>query len=227
MRCTRAAGHDRQHQIKKPGLHSLLHHWPQVLRGQNNFGCDNVKGLNDPAQTFLPQGTKSLSDFRREIVAMLPRLRRLSWVIARSDQDSEDLLHLTIERALERRTQWQPDTRLDLWMFRIMKNLWIDEMRARTRWGKLVERIPDGVDIGDHGAGADDLLDTVELSRVKTLVDGLPDDQRLAIKLILLGKYSYAEAAALLEIPEGTLTSRLARGRAALLQRYKVKETRH
>lgn len=166
-------------------------------------------------------------DFRREIVALLPRLRRLSWVIARSEQDSEDLLHLTVERALERRSQWQPDTRLDLWMFRIMKNLWIDEMRTRTRWGKLVERMPDSMEIGDHGAGADDLLDTVELSRIKTLVDELPDEQRLAIKLVLLGEHSYAEAATLLEIPEGTLTSRLARGRASLLQRYKVKGTKH
>lgn len=166
-------------------------------------------------------------DFRREIVALLPRLRRLSWVIARSEQDSEDLLHLTVERALERRSQWQPDTRLDLWMFRIMKNLWIDEMRTRTWWGKLVERMPDSMEIGDHGAGADDLLDTVELSRIKTLVDELPDEQRLAIKLVLLGEHSYAEAATLLEIPEGTLTSRLARGRASLLQRYKVKGTKH
>ena len=168
-----------------------------------------------------------MSDFRREIVALLPRLRRLSWVIARSEQDSEDLLHLTVERALERRSQWQPDTRLDLWMFRIMKNLWIDEMRTRNRWGKLVECLPDSKEIGDHGAGADDLLDAVELSRVKTLVDSLPDEQRLAIKLVLLGEHSYAEAAALLEIPEGTLTSRLARGRASLLQRYKVKGTKH
>ena len=168
-----------------------------------------------------------MSNFRREIVAMLPRLRRLSWVIARSDQDSEDLLHLTIERALERRNQWQPDTRLDLWMFRIMKNLWIDEVRTRSRWGKLVECMPEGVDLGDNGAGADDLLDAVELSRVKTMVDALPDEQRLAIKLILLGEHSYAEGAALLEIPEGTLTSRLARGRAALLRQYKVEGTKH
>lgn len=168
-----------------------------------------------------------MSDFRREIVALLPRLRRLSWVIARSEQDSEDLLHLTIERALERRNQWQPGSRLDLWMFRIMKNLWVDEMRTRTRWGKLVECMPDRMDIGDHGSGADDLLDSVELSRIKAMVDSLPDEQRLAIKLVLLGEHSYAEAAALLEIPEGTLTSRLARGRASLLQRYEVEGTKH
>lgn len=168
-----------------------------------------------------------MSDFRREIVEMLPRLRRLSWVIARSDQDREDLLHLTIERALERCNQWKPDTRLDLWMFRIMKNLWIDEMRTRNRWGKLVECMPENVAIGDHGAGAEDLLDTVELSRVKALVDALPDEQRLAIKLVLLGEHSYAEAAELLEIPQGTLTSRLARGRATLLRQYKVEGTKH
>ena len=87
--------------------------------------------------------------------------------------------------------------------------------------------MPDNMEIGDHGSGADDLLDTVELSRIRTLVDELPDEQRLAIKLVLLGEHSYAEAAALLEIPEGTLTSRLARGRASLLQRYKVEGTKH
>ena len=168
-----------------------------------------------------------MSSVRREIVALLPRLRRLAWAISRDGSDVDDLLQMTVERALTRSDSWVPGTRLDMWMFRIMKNLWIDEMRTRTRWGKLVERMPDSMEIGDHGAGADDLLDTVELSRIKTLVDELPDEQRLAIKLVLLGEHSYAEAATLLEIPEGTLTSRLARGRASLLQRYKDEGTKH
>ena len=163
-----------------------------------------------------------LSDFRREIVALLPRLRRLAWVIVRNDQDSDDLLQLTVERALARSDSWAPGTRLDLWMFRIMKNLWIDETRMRNRWGQLVEGLPEFDEISDDGISADALLDAVELARVRTLVDALPDEQRMAVKLVLLGEHSYTEAAAILEIPEGTLTSRLARGRAALLRHYQV-----
>lgn len=168
-----------------------------------------------------------MPDFRRDIVALLPRLRRLAWAISRSDQEVDDLLQLTVERALARSDGWLPGTRLDLWMFRIMKNIWIDEIRTRNRWGRLVERLPEADQIGDEGAAADALLDAGELMRVKDLVEGLPDEQSVAVKLVLLGEHSYAEAAAILEIPEGTLTSRLARGRAALLRHYQGRGATH
>lgn len=172
-------------------------------------------------------GKQSLSDFRCDIVALLPRLRRLAWAISRSDQDVDDLLQLTVERALARSDSWLPGTRLDLWVFRIMKNLWIDEIRTRNRWGRLVERLPDADEIGDDGSAADALLDASELTRIREMVETLPDEQRVAVKLVLLGEHSYAEAAAILEIPEGTLTSRLARGRAALLRHYQGRGARH
>ena len=168
-----------------------------------------------------------MPDLKREIVALLPRLRRLAWVIVRDAQDSDDLLQMTIERALARSDSWLEGTRLDFWMFRIMKNLWIDELRTRNRWSKIVGAMPDGEDIDDRGIGADAILSAVELSRLKVQVDALPDDQRVAIKLVLLGEVSYAEAAAILEIPEGTLTSRLARGRATLLRHYQDTGARH
>lgn len=135
-------------------------------------------------------------------------------------------MQLTVERALSRRDQWVPGTRLDLWMFRIMKNLWVDEIRSRNRWGRLMEALPEHDELGDDGMEAEALLTRMELARLRTLVDDLPDDQRMAIKLVLLSEHSYADAAAILEIPEGTLTSRLARGRAALLRQYEVKGTR-
>jgi len=168
-----------------------------------------------------------LPDIRREIVGLLPRLRRLAWVIARDAADSDDLLQRTIERALERGESWHAGTRLDMWMFRIMKNLWIDEIRSRNRWGRLVEPMIEGRDIGDGGAAEEDILDATERARLRALVDDLPEEQRLAIKLVLLGGHSYAEAAEILEVPEGTLTSRLARGRVALLKHYGEGGTRH
>jgi RNA polymerase sigma factor (sigma-70 family) len=168
-----------------------------------------------------------LSDIRREIVELLPRLRRIAWAIARSGQESEDLLHRTIVRALSRSESWEEGTPLSIWMTRIMKNLWIDQMRMRGRWSKLVESMPEPDELGDAGDAANSILDQVELGKLRKLVEDLPEEQRMAVKLVILAEHSYREAAAILEIPEGTLTSRLARGRAALLAHYHEKETRH
>ena len=164
-----------------------------------------------------------MSDVRRELVALLPQLRRLAWAISRSGQDVDDLLQMTVERALTRSDSWELGTRLDMWMFRIMKNLWIDEVRTRNRWGQLVDSLPELDEINDDGAAANALLDSIELANVRAHVESLPEDQRMVVKLVVLGEHSYAEAAAILEIPEGTLNSRLARGRAALLRHSQVK----
>lgn len=168
-----------------------------------------------------------MSDIRREIVALLPRLRRLAWAVARDGQDSEDLLQRTVEKALANGDSLPAGARIDLWMFRIMKNQWVDEMRKRGRWSRLVTALPDDGEIGDHGQFAEDIADTLELARIRELVESLPEEQRIAVKLVLLGGHSYAEAAAILEVPEGTLTSRLARGRLALLRHYTNEGTRH
>ena len=108
-----------------------------------------------------------------------------------------------------------------------MKNLWIDEMRTRNRWKRLVDPLPDRDALGDEGASSDGIVDAVELARIRAMVEDLPEEQRLAVKLVLLGGHSYAEAAEILEVPQGTLTSRLARGRATLLERCQVGRTRH
>ncbi len=172
-----------------------------------------------------------MSDYQQEIVRLLPRLRRMAWALARGNgsagADGDDLLQRTVERALERADERKAGIRLDLWMMRVMKNLWIDEMRMRNRWNRLVEPMPEHDVVGDEGAIADGVIDAVELARIRAMVEELPEEQRLAVKLVLLGGHSYTEAAEILEVPEGTLTSRLARGRAALLQRYQTGRTRH
>ena len=78
-----------------------------------------------------------MDDFQREIVELLPRLRRLARAITRDVADADDLTQLTVERALVRADQWTPGTRLDSWMYRIMKNAWIDEARSRTRQSRV------------------------------------------------------------------------------------------
>ena len=155
-----------------------------------------------------------MNAFEREMVELLPRLRRLGRVLARDPADADDLVQLTIERALARRGQWRPGTSLASWMFRIMKNAWIDESRSRNRRGGVFLPEEAGERVGDGGA---ETMDTrLALGEVERAMARLPDEQRAAVALVLVEGLSYQEAADVLEIPAGTLTSRLVRGRLAL-----------
>ena len=155
-----------------------------------------------------------MDGFQRELIDLLPRLRRFARSLTGHVADADDLVQLSVERALERRAQWRPGTRLDSWMFRIMKNGWIDETRARSRKPGIsasedaVERVAD--------PAAPDLDARLQVSAVARAMAGLPPDQREAVALVLVEELSYREAADVLDIPIGTLTSRLVRGRQAL-----------
>ena len=152
---------------------------------------------------------------QHQIVELLPRLRRLARVLARDMTDADDLVQATVERALIHQDQWRPGTRLDSWMFRIMKNAWIDESRSRTRRGRVFAPEEQGESIGLDGAAA--MEARLAASDVEKAMGRLPEEQRLAVALVLVDGLSYKEAAEVLEVPQGTLTSRLVRGRMALL----------
>ena len=121
-------------------------------------------------------------------------------------------MQIAVERAWRAFDQYRPGASLAGWMFGIMKNAWIDDRRARGRRGEVA--LPD--DSGEHPAVAP--VDANEaLWSMSEAMDKLPEEQRLAVALVLVEGLSYKEAAAVLEIPVGTLTSRLARGRTALM----------
>jgi RNA polymerase sigma factor (sigma-70 family) len=151
--------------------------------------------------------------FESDMIALLPRLRRFAHALARSPSDADDLCQATIERALKARAQWQPGTRLDSWMYRIMRNQWIDETRARGRRDQTFAPEEAGVHVG--AAAAQEMA--LELTDLDRAMDRLPDEQREAIALVLVEGLAYKEAAAVLDVPMGTLTSRLSRGREALI----------
>jgi RNA polymerase sigma-70 factor (ECF subfamily) len=142
---------------------------------------------------------------------LLPRLRRFARVITRNVADADDLVQVAVEKALSRAAQWRPGTRVDSWMFGIMKNAWIDEIRARRRRAQVHAPEEAGFAVGDASAAARDIALSVQAA-----MERLPDEQRMAIALVLVEGLSYRDAAEALGVPIGTLTSRLARGRAAL-----------
>ena len=149
--------------------------------------------------------------FRAELAALLPRLRRFGRVITRNVADADDLVQAAVEKALTHAGQWRPGSRMDSWMFGIMKNAWIDEVRARRRRERVHAPEEAGATVGDASASARDIALSVEAAMAQ-----LPEEQRMTIALVLVEGLSYKDAAAALEIPIGTLTSRLARGRETL-----------
>jgi len=157
----------------------------------------------------------ALDEFQQQLVELLPRLRRLARALARQGADADDLVQSAVERGLERRGQWRPGTRLDAWMFTIMRHAWIDEARSRGRREHRAAPSEAGEAAADPASPTLELR--LEAHAVRRAVARLPQDQRLAVALVLVEGLSYAEAAEVMDVPQGTLTSRLGRGRAALL----------
>lgn len=153
-------------------------------------------------------------DLRSEIVALLPRLRRFCAALSRNSDAGDDLCQAVVERALSRADQFEPGTRLDSWMYRIARNLQIDGIRKQRTHGTEVD-IDDGVDIvGDDGVriveGRSDLM------RAQQAMAALSEEQRALIALVVIDGQSYKDAAEILDIPIGTVMSRIARARKAI-----------
>ncbi len=151
------------------------------------------------------------NSLENDIAALLPRLRRFARSITFHREDADDVVQIAVERALTRSAQWEAGTRLDSWMFRIVKNAWIDEVRARARRDQLFAPEEEGEHVGDDRAEAQQQRMAIEQALRR-----LSEEHRMVIGLVLVDGMPYKEAAEVLDIPMGTLTSRLARAREAL-----------
>lgn len=154
--------------------------------------------------------------FTAELTALLPRLRRLAHALARPPADPDDLAQASVERMLRARDQWQPGTRFDAWAFRVMRNLWIDTARANARTAARSAPEEAGLNVGEEPRGP--LEARSQLAAVQRALAQLPEEQREVVVLITIEGLGYAEAAAILDLPIGTVSSRLLRGRTALMQ---------
>lgn len=154
------------------------------------------------------------NDVGRRIVELLPRLRRFAYALSGDPDKGDDLVQEGCARAFAHLDRWQPGTRLDSWMYKIIHNIWLDQMRASRVRGIVVD-----VDSGPELAGEDgrDVMNSrLTLRRVLDALRSLPQAQQALITLVSFEGLSYQEAADILEIPVGTATSRLVRGRRAL-----------
>jgi RNA polymerase sigma-70 factor (ECF subfamily) len=152
---------------------------------------------------------------RAELVSLLPRLRRFAYGLTGSLHDGDDLVQSACERALARLDQFQPGTRLDSWMYRIVQNIWIDQQRARRARPEAGMEPADlaALAVGDAEREMDSRL---AMATVQRTVRELSEDQRSVLMLVCVEGLSYKTAADVLDIPLGTVMSRLARARLAV-----------
>ena len=155
--------------------------------------------------------------FEDQLAALLPRLRRFAHALSRNPVDADDLTQASIERALRSKAQWQEGTRLDSWTYRIMRNLWIDTARANARRGAREAPEDEGLNLGEDPREA--MNAAMDLKRIMATMSELADEQREVVALILIEGFGYREVSEMLGLPIGTVSSRLVRGRTALLSK--------
>ena len=164
----------------------------------------------------MAEGTTQTQPIRDAIIAALPRLRRFCQGLAGNAQDGDDLMQSTVERALSRAHQFEAGTRVDSWMFRIAQNLRIDAARAARRRGTQVpvEDMPETM--GEDGRAT--VESRSDLAAAQRALQAVPEDQRAAFLLVVVEGMSSREAAETLDVPVGTIMSRLARARGRIEQ---------
>ncbi|WLR94898.1 RNA polymerase sigma factor [Shinella zoogloeoides] len=150
--------------------------------------------------------------FEAQILALLPQLRRYSRSLTRSDAESEDLLQDCVEKALVHRAEWR-GANIRAWAYRIMTNLHLNARRTVARRPSV------GIEEADTVAETAPPSDPLERNRLVAALETLPKEARAVLMLVAVEGHSYQEVADMLEIPLGTVMSRLSRARQALRQR--------
>lgn len=151
------------------------------------------------------------------MLEVLPRLRRFASSLTGNLHDADDLMQSTVERVLERGVPGDADVLR--WMFKVCKNLWIDELRAHGVRRRAVVQRPELTEEPTI-SGEAAVIGELTLRDVDRAMASLPSEQRAVLSLVAVEGLTYREAAEVLEIPIGTVMSRLARARAALAARF-------
>lgn len=162
----------------------------------------------------------SMSDFARLLQNEIPRLRRYARALARDAVRADDLVQSCLVRAIAKEHLWEPGTDLRAWLFTILHNQNVNEVRRSVREGVAVA-VEDVAPVLTAAPRAGACLQLRDLERAIRL---LPEEQRQVILLVGLEGMRYEEVAAVLDIPIGTVRSRLSRGREMLRRLMDMKE---
>lgn len=153
-----------------------------------------------------------MNDFRRDLVSLLPKLRRFAMTLTRDANDADDLVQEVCERAITRSHLWNGEGRLESWVYAMTRNLWVDVIRKRrVRGGGMVD-VLDQVELSVEAA-ADKAIYANQLQK---MILSMPEGLASVFLLVNVEGYSYRETAEILAIPIGTVMSRLSTARLRL-----------
>ncbi len=161
----------------------------------------------------MPLHTDAETEIRDGLPAFYPRLWRYALMLTGTRSGADDLAQAAAIRAIEQARHFMPGTHLDRWMFRMTQRLWFNEVRAqKVRQGAGLVPVEE-IEIPAKGPG----VETNILARqVFSKMSALPEAQRVTALLVYVEGLSYKEAAEMLDIPIGTVMSRLAAARKSL-----------
>ncbi|HZB00765.1 MAG TPA: sigma-70 family RNA polymerase sigma factor [Actinomycetota bacterium] len=172
-----------------------------------------------------PAGSDLLERFERDVLPLLPGLYGAALRMTRNPADAEDLLQETTLRAYRGFSSFQEGTNLKAWLYRILTNSFINTYRKRQREPQTVDG-PDDLDewflfdrLGSRSvepSAEEDVLERIPDAEVKAALESIPDNFRMAVLLADVEGFSYKEIAEIMDVPIGTVMSRLHRGRKAL-----------
>ena len=152
-----------------------------------------------------------MNDFARMFEAEIPRLRRYARALTRDVVRADDLVQSCLTRAVAKQHLWQPGTDLRAWLFTIMHNQHVNDVRRSVRDGNNVE-----LDKAPTMTVQSNAIPVLQLRDLERAIAKLPPEQRQVILLVGLEGMAYEEVASLLKVPVGTVRSRLSRGRDQL-----------
>ncbi|WP_275783962.1 RNA polymerase sigma factor [Pararhizobium gei] len=153
------------------------------------------------------------NEFRRDLVSVLPKLRRFAMTLTRNSADADDLVQEVCERAITRSHLWNGEGRLESWIYAMTRNLWIDEIRkrrVRTGSGTIDASEQDELSVEASGEKA------VYANQLQKMILSMPEGLASVFVLVNVEGHSYREAADILKIPIGTVMSRLSTARMRL-----------
>lgn len=183
---------------------------PPSNRVELRLVADNSNGL---------RGTGRVTDpvqFKKDLVHYLPRLRRFALTLTRNADDGDDLVQMACERAILKRDQWQEGTRLDSWLYTMMRNMWISEIRKRkVRMGEGQVDAEESDQLVEKVGPADQTYG----SQLMAIVKSLPETLSSVLLLVSIEGHTYQEAADILSIPIGTVMSRMSKARQVMKAR--------
>lgn len=154
-----------------------------------------------------------MKDFRRDLVGLLPKLRRFAMTLTRDANDADDLVQEACERAITRSHLWNGEGRLESWVYAMTRNLWVDEVRKRkVRGGGSMADIFEQDEARVEASGER----AVYANQLQKMILSMPEGLASAFLLVNIEGYSYRETAEILGIPIGTVMSKLSTARLRL-----------